>query len=175
MGVGVGVGVNVGACACACARSRRKNVDGWACVLWVCVRVCLCACAYHNHQTSLQYAPAAVSEPSRPKVPTLPRESQGNQKRTRQPPDPSIARPCNDFLGLTTGLWALGEVAIGTDNARRRLLDAVQALSAAAVASAGFWRPSLESPRLSPMLPNEPLDLRLRPLGVRSRSAMPVT
>ena len=46
--------------------------------------------------TSLEYAPATVSEFSRPNV-TLPRESRGNQKCARQPLEPSSVRPCHGF------------------------------------------------------------------------------
>ena len=56
--------------------------------------------ARRYRQSPLQYVPAKVSRPSRPKETTLPRKDPRVQKRAPLPPEPSRARPCHGFATL---------------------------------------------------------------------------
>ena len=58
--------------------------------------------ARRYRQSPLEYAPATVSRPSRPKVTTFPRKTAGVQKCAPLPPEPSRVRPCHGFAALET-------------------------------------------------------------------------
>ena len=53
--------------------------------------------ARRYRQSCLEYAPATVSRPARPKVTTLPCRTAGVQKRVPLPPEPSRVRPFRGF------------------------------------------------------------------------------
>ena len=61
----------------------------------------------------LEYAPATVSRPWRPKVTTLPRKNARVQNRVPLPPEPSRARPCHGFAPLETKVTTLSRKTAG--------------------------------------------------------------
>ena len=90
--------VTVRMCVGWCGLVRVRS-----CVLvGMCSQRCALIVARPYRQSPLEYAPATVSRPSRPKVMTLPRKTAGVQKRAPLLPEPSRARRCHGFAALET-------------------------------------------------------------------------